>query len=384
MTLFAVVFAVSLGFSMVSPFLPLYLKDVGSGGLGIAVLYFSYGLTRLLLSPVGGSLSDSANRHTLIVMGLTIYCLVALGYLFLSWNLVSWTILFIFQGTAAALVRPLALASIADFVPRNREGTSMGTFDISFYIAMGVGPILGGLARDRFGIQTVFGCLFFLCVLSLFLSILYVSDFSAAGRPSHDKTFRTAFQNRRLLGLASFIFTRSLGITVSAVFLPILLSDLKFSGLKIGTIMAVGTIFTVLFLRPFGKICDRLDRETITKAGGICVALMTCSLPWAKTFWHFAFLCAGIGVCSALTIPATAALLVEEGRFHGMGLTIGFFNSAMNLGLLVGPLLGGVLMNSSSLSSIFYVAGLMGVAGIVCFTVLFQNSVSIKNEVSGA
>jgi predicted MFS family arabinose efflux permease len=69
-------------------------------------------------------------------------------------------------------------------------------------------------------------------------------------------------------------------------------------------------------------------------------------------------------------VPATFSLLIEEGYRHGIGLTIGLFNSAMNPGLIFAPLIGGTLMDHLTLGSVFYAAGFMGAAGMLSFSVL--------------
>jgi DHA1 family multidrug resistance protein-like MFS transporter len=231
------------------------------------------------------------------------------------------------------------------------------------------------------GYQAIFGCLLVLCFLSLFLSLVSFSDILPARKtPKAKSEFRTVLQNNKLLGLASFIFTRSFGIILTAIFLPLLLHDRKLNGLEIGIIMAIGTALTALLLRPFGRMSDKVDRAMIIKVGGISVALLMCYLPLAGAYWEFIFLCAGIGVCNALTIPASSALLVEEGRRHGMGLTIGVFNSVMNLGFFLAPPLGGILMDNYSLSSIFLIAGVINIVGIMFFAVLCRKDVCVGIE----
>jgi MFS family permease len=360
---------------MVNPFLPLYLKDIGASGFYIALTYSGCALAKLLLTPLFGRWSDNGSRRLFISLGLSVYCSISFGCLFLPRSLPVWSLFVIFQGVGASLVRPLALASIADIAPRNQEGMAMGTFDVSFYLATGVGPILGGSMKDALGYSGIFGSLFGLCLFALLLSLFAVSEFPSAGKNSETTVgFRVLSQSQGLLGLSCFIFTRSFGIVLVAIFLPVLLShELKLNGLQIGSVMAFGTIVTALFLRPFGEISDRVDRRVLIQIGGMSAALVTFLLPFAQGFWHMILFCGGIGFFSALTLPASSALLIEEGHRYGMGLTIGLFNAAMNLGFVLAPLLGGVLMDHFTLPSIFHAAGLIGIAGMVCFMFLSKS-----------
>lgn len=48
------------------------------------------------------------------------------------------------------------------------------------------------------------------------------------------------------------------------------------------------------------------------------------------------------GVGTVISLPASSALLVKEGYLYGMGLAMGIFNGAMNLGTVLAPLAGGL------------------------------------------
>ena len=101
-------------------------------------------------------------------------------------------------------------------------------------------------------------------------------------------------------------------------------ADLQFSNTQIGVIMASGTTLTVFFLGPFGKISDRLNRRVLVAIGGGAAALLTFLLPFAVKFCHLLILSSLIGFFSALSLPSSSALLVEEGNRYGMGKTVGF------------------------------------------------------------
>ena len=106
--------------------------------------------------------------------------------------------------------------------------------------------------------------------------------------------------------------------------------------------MGANTVVTALLLRPMGLLSDRVRRDRLVVAGGRAAALLTLCLPLAETFPQLLGLSVCIGAAGALSMPASSALLVEEGGRQGMGLTMGVFNGAMNLGAVLAPLAGGV------------------------------------------
>jgi MFS transporter, DHA1 family, multidrug resistance protein len=376
-----VMFSVSLGFCIVNPFLPIYIKSIGANGLSIALIFSGYSLAKIAFPPFLGAWSDLRGRRVFLFAGLGIYAVVSLGYLFMPDRLLMLIVLRFAQGIGAALFMPLARATVGRIAPRHQEGTTLGTFEVSFYAALALGPVLGGFIKDHFGFLGIFGALFILCLLSLWIAVLTFSNFAEPGRlPSEPKIdYRRAVQSRTLQGLMFFILTRAFGIILFTIFLPIVMNNtLELSSFQIGTVMAFGPGLTALLLRPMGQLSDQYDRKFLVIIGGGMAALLTFFLPWAEGFWQFFMLSGGIGLFSSISLPASSALLIEEGSRYGVGLTVGFFNSVMEAGFLIAPFLGGVLMDAFGPSFVFYAAGLSGTLGMAIFLVLCPSAQAVK------
>jgi MFS family permease len=73
------------------------------------------------------------------------------------------------------------------------------------------------------------------------------------------------------------------------------------------------------------------------------------------------------GVVTAAEFPASSAMSVEEGRVYGMGSTMAVMNMAMAAGMVVGPLLGGGIMETTGIAATYYFAGGVLVLGVVTF-----------------
>ncbi len=368
-----ILFSISLGFCIVNPFLPIYIKTFGASGISIALIFSGYSLAKILFPPLLGAWSDRRGRRIFLFSGLAIYAAVSLGYLFMPDRLLMLILLRFFQGIGAALFMPLARAFVGRIAPRDQEGATLGTFEISFYAALALGPVLGGVIKDRFGFSGIFGALFILCLLSLWIAILTFSKFAEpCSAPDEPRiNYRRAVQSRTLQGLLCFILTRSFGIILFSIFLPILMhGPLQLSGFQIGAVMAAGPGLTALLLRPMGELSDRADRKSLILIGGGTAAVLTFFLPWAERFWHLLVLSGGIGLFSAISLPASSALLVQEGGRYGMGLTVGFFNSVMEAGFMTAPFLGGILMDVLGANFVFYAAGVFGTLGIFGFMIL--------------
>jgi MFS family permease len=342
-----------------------YATSSGASGLHLALIFSGYAAAKILFSPVTGWWSDRKGRRRLLVSGLFLQSAIAFGYLFLPGPSCLIALRFL-QGVAAAFIRPVSLAVVGDIAPERREGAAMGTFDISFYAALAVGPVLGGIVKDASGFRGIFLSLFCLCLMALATAILFVKNHAeekGAAAPAR-LDWSVLKRSRTLIALCGFIFARSFGIVYFVMFLPVFMNGtLRLTGLEIGAVMGANTVVTALLLRPMGFLSDRVRRDRLVAAGGGAAALLTLCLTFAETFPQLLGLSICIGIAGALSLPASSALLVEEGGRQGMGLTMGVFNGAMNLGAVLAPFAGGVAFGLFGMDWVYYGAGMVGLAG---------------------
>lgn len=379
--LFTVVFTVTLGFSLVNPFFSVYAKGLTGQGLMIALVFSGFSLAKMLFTPLMGRWSDFRSRRIFILAGLVMHCLIAFFFVLLPQNLAIIIALRFLQGIATAMVRPIAQAFVGDISTENHVGSLMGSFDVSFYAALGIGPLLGGLIADRLGYRGMFLFLMLLCICALFAALFIINQDnrlpSSQARP-HNRC-EDVSANHTLQGLFFLIFTRSFGIAIMPIFLPLFIdSNLHCGYLGIGIGIASGSITTALLLHPFGKLADLSNRRTLVIAGGIMSGLLTLLLPLAESLGQLILLSIFLASFTTLSLPASSAILVEEGRSHGLGFTMGIFHTVMNIGFFIGPLLAGMLMDTFGLNSVFWTAGLLGIAGSTFFA--FRSTPAVRED----
>jgi len=382
--LFLVNFAITLGFGITDAFFTVYIQNLGASGIMLGLPIVFYALAKIFFSPIMGSWSDRIGRRTLIIASLCLYAAISFCFL-LTTNLVAISILRLLQGAGCAMFRPVLQSLTGELSPSESRATTLGTFDISFYGALGIGPILGGVIKDLWGFEGLFVMLALLCLSALCIALLSIP----ASRPgitnnNHSgmitQLFNILHTSRKpgsLRGLLAFIFGRACGISTFVAFVPLLLtSKLHLSGKEIGIIMASATVVIALLLRPMGKLSDKLPRRLLVIAGGLSASLLYFCIPHADNFYQILLLGIGIGFSSALSQPASTALLIDEGLLHGIGITVGMFNAVLNAGFVIGPLAGALLLNYFGLQAVFYVSGMSGLVTVALF-ILWMKPVQI-------
>lgn len=382
--LFVMNFALTLGFGIVESFFTVVLRSFGARGATLGIAIGCYAAAKILFGPMMGALTDRLGKKTTIQLSLILLSMASLLYLFTT-DLRCIVILRIVQGIGFAMYRPAVVALIGDLGGTKQRGTVLGTFDVSFYAALGTAPLLGGIVTDLWGFGAIFPSLFSLCLLALtaflFAVLSQPKDERGPSRRPSSKPVQTPrirsgdYANHRIFsGLLIYIFGRACGIIIFVSFLPVLLiSQLHLSGIESGIAMASTTIITALILRPMGKLADRCPRKVLIVAGGAAVSLLYLLIPSANSFAEVCLLGIGIGICSGVAQPASSAMLLEESLQLGTGFALGLFNTTLNLGFVCGSLAGALLQSFSGISAVFYVAGIQGIFAVALFSVLAKS-----------
>jgi MFS family permease len=146
-------------------------------------------------------------------------------------------------------------------------------------------------------------------------------------------------------------------------------SKLGFSDIQIGVTMASGTVLMMVFLSPMGFLAAHRSRRKLVLTGGLLAAILTLCLPFASGLWSLLSMTVVLGLGSVISLPADAAMVMEEGDHFGMCLVFGLFNTTMNLGFAAAPFLGNFIVNLKGLPFVFYCSGLIGIIGVVSFYV---------------
>jgi MFS family permease len=119
---------------------------------------------------------------------------------------------------------------------------------------------------------------------------------------------------------------------------------------------------------PMGVLADRFSKKFLVTAGGILGVISVLYLNAAASFGELVFANGLLGLAGGIAIPSIMAMGVIEGRrADAMGGMMGFLALAHSVGMLVGPLLAGALIDLFSFETIFNLgAAIMG-AGTIIF-----------------
>jgi MFS family permease len=348
-TLFFSIFAAVTGVGIVVPLLPVYAHGLGASGLYVGLIFGAFSISRTFFLPYFGRLSDVRGRKPIIVPGFFAYALISVAFVF-SDEVNTLILIRFFHGIASAMLMPVIQAYIGDITPSGREGTTMGLFNMSLFLGLSIGPLIGGVIKDYFSLEASFLCMGALALIGFFLSLglLPPTGTERAGKRSGKPfSWRTLLFDRQLAGLFLFRFGYVVCVGIIWGFIP-LHADTKFaaSGSLIGVLIMLGIFVSGVIHIPMGYVADRISKKLMVVSGGLIVGYAILSFEWAGRVQDLVVASVFFGIGGGISMPALMAMAVLKGNdTNAMGSVMAVMTVAHSLGMLCGALLGGLMMD---------------------------------------
>lgn len=365
--LVASAFLMDMSFTMITPFLPVYLSselgakaskvDMWSGAV-FAVTFFVSGL----LGPVWGVLADRKSRKLMALrasIGLTIsYALC--GIVQTPMQLFAARF---FQGLCAGLY-PALLALLAASIPARKTGLSMGLMQGGMTVSAVVGPFVGGVLADYFGMRESF----FVASVALGLISLLIG-FCIKEKPRTVKvTSRNWFDWSVLRQPAIFKMLIACAVIHASLFsaqpiLPLYIAQLQ--GSMDNIMMLSGTIFSVcaisiMIASPIlGAAGQRFGFLKVLSCSLFFAGLLISAQVLGRTPFEFGVWRFIAGFAIAGLIPLVNSIISTECPPDKKGEVFGFNFLTGHAGMALGPFAAGALSGWFGYQAVIVASGLI-------------------------
>jgi len=145
------------------------------------------------------------------------------------------------------------------------------------------------------------------------------------------------------------------GQMVSYVALPYQIYLLTGSNLAVGAMGAVELVPLIVFGLYGGALADHVDRRRLLVITGAAQAVLTAGLLWNATLdrpqvWVIYVIGGFLSTAYALQRPSRDALLPRVVRHDQLPAAVALSSLSMQVGMLLGPALGGVLVATPGLA----------------------------------
>lgn len=352
-------FIALLGIGIIIPVMPVFATELGANGLALGMIIAAFSVTRGLLQPVVGNLSDRWGRKGFLVTGLFVYGLVGL-LIPQAGSIINLLLIRAFQGVGSAMIVPIGMAYMSVLAPPGQEGRYQSYLNIAIFCGIGCGPVIGGIVSDLLGFESVF---YVMAALSFGAFILVLKNMPAqqaqvkASATGLLKSLQMMMQSRLTRGILLARLVTMVIMVPSMAFLPLLMTQtIGASGLQIGLVIACRTLVNAVLQVPAGKVADKYDKLFLLVTGCICLSGVIMLIPFMKTFVMFLLIYCLLGLGEAIIWPVLGAYASIEGRKrYGHGTMMGVFSLAMSGGIMAGAMLAGFSMDVWGIEFAYFV-----------------------------
>jgi MFS family permease len=352
-----IAFFVMVGFGVVVPVLPVFVRNFHVGYLEVGAVVSAFAFMRFISSPFCGRLIARGGERIVLTVGIGIVAassaLVGLSNSYLEaliWRGAG--------GIGSAMFSVSAMTLLLGSTSPERRGRAVGFYQGGFLIGGMAGPALGGLLG---GISLRAPFFFYAGTLAVagLVGVLVLKPTSR--RPDETtiaptplrQVFRDArFQAACLANLAQG--WAAMGVRSALV--PVLIVEAMHESTSwTGIAFAIAAVAQTLALAPAGTYVDRVGRKSAIVGSLAVGAIVMALIPFSGSVPALIALLVVFGVMAAFMGTAPAAAVGDAAGARG-GQPVAVFSMFSDFGAIVGPLVAGWLVDVASFPLAFAVA----------------------------
>jgi MFS transporter, DHA1 family, multidrug resistance protein len=357
----SVAFTVALGFGIVAPAIPAFACQFGVSTAAAASVISVFALMRVAGALPAGRLVDRFGEPGVMAAGIAVVAVSSILAGF-SQSFVELMVLRGSGGVGSAMFSISAQALLLGTVPGDQRGRASGLFSGGFLLGGISGPAVGGLVAT-WSLRApffIYGCL--LVVPAILAAVVLrrvpnhrrvasrpsAGSLATLGRAVHSQTWRAAASANLADGFAA--------LGVRGALVPLFVREvLHRPAVWTGIGFLLFAALNGAALLPGGRVADTLGRRPVIIAGCAVSAVgmvMLALLPGPGAYLA-ALAVAGFG--SGLLDVAPAAMIGDIINRDG-GTLVASYQMAGDVGSVVGPVAGGLLVDSASYGAAFGLA----------------------------
>ncbi|QBD75093.1 MFS transporter [Ktedonosporobacter rubrisoli] len=340
------------GFGIIIPIFPQRLASLGLGVEMLALMEGAFGLGTFLFSAPLGILADRIGRKPVVLFSLGGFILTNLVLATVNIPALFLAVRFV-EGAVAAGLMPAAMAIVGDSVPVTHQGRWVGYISSASAAGIALGPGLGGFLYQILGYSSPFLLSAGLALLASVLTLVLLPE-TLAKQVLKERRQRKRKQQEKGSDATTLVTVRLVWIFLPllsidllvAFWFPFILPQLPFYFAKVlhlqpidyGLIISSASSGFAVFPLIFGRLSDTSSKKLLIVIGG----LLDMSFCLGLLFLHQYPLLIVTSVISSLgaslILPALAAVYLGTTTERNRSQVMGLRETAISLGVLLGPL----------------------------------------------
>ncbi|MEZ7215306.1 MFS transporter [Klebsiella spallanzanii] len=379
---FSTVFAMTL----MLPFLPLYVEELGVQGHAAIVQWSGVAfsatfITAGLIAPLWGKLGDRFGRKSMLVrasLGMAV-TVSLMGLVANIWQLVGLRLLVGLAGGYSSGATIL----IAVQAPKERAAWALGIVSSGVMAGNLIGPLAGGWLPNLIGIRSTFlfaGALIFLAFL---MTTTVIREDVQPTRNANKKgqivwshlPARSVIICMLCTGMLLMFANMSIEPIIT-VYVRTLVGESSQVTKMAGYVMAAAALGSIISASWLGKLADRVGHLRIMTIALFVAGLLLIPQAFVTSGWQLILLRFLMGLALGGLLPCIAAVIrhrVPEGM---VGSILGYSVAAQFAGQFAGPLIGGFVGGHIGMRAVFLTTSLILLAGAAWNLKIHRQSVT--------
>ncbi|MFM0590322.1 multidrug efflux MFS transporter [Streptococcus suis] len=381
-------FLIGTSFTLVMPFISVFVEELGVGpgqveyyaGLAVSV----NALAAALMAPIWGSLADRYGRKPMMVRAAFAMIFTMGGMAFVP-NVFWLLALRVLNGVFTGYI-PNATALIASQVPKDKTGYALGTLSTGAVAGNLIGPTLGGILAEMFGVHTVFLLVGLLYAIVVLLTVFYIREDFVPIKKGEEMSVKEVFEQVKDRQMLVGLFVTSMIIIAAAqAVVPILTLYVRHLGQTDNLLFVAGFIISLPGMASLvtsgylGKIGDRIGNHRLLLIALTYSLLINVFCVFAENPFQLGLLRFMYGFGTGALLPSVNSLLTKLTPKEGISRIFSYNQLFNNLGSVVGPMMGSAVAAHMGYDWVFYLS-----SGLVLFNLIwsltnFRNYLKVRD-----
>lgn len=336
---------------LVTPLVTGFTETLGAGGAAMGMIAGLTNLTSMFCRPVVGNLADRISKYRLSTIGGILMLISCLGYVFAS-NTMIVVAARIINGVGFSCCSVCMSTWMSSLLPRDKIGSGMGLYGTVNALSMAISPVIGVRLMKALGYRYAFGAAAVFCALLLILVPLVHDKGMPTIKKDEGRKLSFAIFDKKVIPIAFMMMLYGIPYFATQSFL-VRYCEVRNLSVSFSLFFTIYAGFLLVLRLSLKSLFDRLPFG-IFAVTGCCVELlgMVCMTflynNWVMIAAAFC-MAAGYGLMCSVC-QSTALLLAGEGK---RGLANSTYYLGLDLGMTLGPIIGGFLYGNVDIS-MFY------------------------------
>ncbi|MGQ7385133.1 multidrug efflux MFS transporter [Streptococcus suis] len=381
-------FLTGTSFTLVMPFISVFVEELGVGpgqveyyaGLAVSANAFA----AAVMAPIWGSLADRYGRKPMMVRAPFAMVFTMGGMAFVP-NVFWLLALRVLNGVFTGYI-PNATALIASQVPKDKTGYALGTLSTGAVAGNLIGPTLGGILAEMFGVHMVFLLVGLLYAIVVLLTVFYIREDFVPIKKGEEISVKEVFEQVKDRQMLVGLFVTSMIIIAAAqAVVPILTLYVRHLGQTDNLLFVAGFIISLPGMASLvtsgylGKIGDRIGNHRLLLIALTYSLLINVFCVFAENPFQLGLLRFMYGFGTGALLPSVNSLLTKLTPKEGISRIFSYNQLFNNLGSVVGPMMGSAVAAHMGYDWVFYLS-----SGLVLFNLIwsltnFRNYLKVRD-----